>query len=400
MFYEIITGTDDDIDSEILDWAEAGDGWVNSGCWDHHSVLDDVLDYCPSIKVDRETYDCAMLSGTAYLLTTENPAQARKEIRDQLAYMIREQRKEDQARWRKLANMHPRNRHDIPMDEVRAITLEVCESAGGKSAIDGFKAWDSVKVNLFHGNRDDVWPSGAESIAVMTMDHHWDEVEDSIYYHRTDSTDELWVSGGYRSRKAVSARRHGAQKRAVIRLLAILIRAGAGWVWPSNMTGGFRVSSEALFTILHTIQECLDKQREATRRDGSGSQIVKTAGDLGLHPEPSREGRPGWQARCPGRNHFIDIDAGSEYWFCGYCGEKGGASGVERSGGGSAMINSCPQQNPRHHQDPIPPPVGPGPGIDHPPQPEQVLDVLVLDLGAQFHLDRQDFSVRVFQVAG
>ena len=53
------------------------------------------------------------------------------------------------------------------------------------------------------------------------------------------------------------------------------------------------------------------------------SEIVPTARELGLCPEPSNTAVGYWIANCPGTQHSIQLRPSTEEWFCGYCKRKG-----------------------------------------------------------------------------
>lgn len=56
---------------------------------------------------------------------------------------------------------------------------------------------------------------------------------------------------------------------------------------------------------------------------GAPSEIVHTARELGLCPEPSNTAVGYWIANCPGTQHSIELRPSTEEWFCGYCKRKG-----------------------------------------------------------------------------
>lgn len=56
---------------------------------------------------------------------------------------------------------------------------------------------------------------------------------------------------------------------------------------------------------------------------GAPSEIVPTARDLGLCPEPSNAAVGYWLANCPGTQHSIELRPSTEEWFCGYCRRRG-----------------------------------------------------------------------------
>jgi hypothetical protein len=324
MSIEIIMGVDWDIDGEILGWADVGDGWCETDLWDNHTIVGDVLNHCPSVEVESEFYDAGPLSGISYIVSTADPVRARKEIRDRVAAMIRQWRRENQAREESRQTTPPVQRDELASHEVETIAREVCGPAPEKSAIDGFKGWNRIEVGALGQGGREALPEKIETVARMQMSVGIAEYSETIHFRRTRTRDELWVSGEYSGGRAIVAPRCRRKIHAMHRLIAVRILSGAGYAWPESISGYGPVSSESLRGILSTIENFLDEKRQKAQDQGSDAEIVRLARELGLHPEPQPGSEGLWQAGCPSGNHHLDISVESSAWFCGYCGGKGG----------------------------------------------------------------------------
>jgi hypothetical protein len=60
------------------------------------------------------------------------------------------------------------------------------------------------------------------------------------------------------------------------------------------------------------------------RARARGAGVSRVARELGLGPEPTGTGPVHWQARCPGTNHPLYIQAATGMFGCGWCKRKGG----------------------------------------------------------------------------
>lgn len=69
----------------------------------------------------------------------------------------------------------------------------------------------------------------------------------------------------------------------------------------------------------------------SNRQDASKakSEIISTAEELGLNPEPPFLSPGIWSATCPRTNHHLYLSSVSNTFGCGYCGMKGGPGELE-----------------------------------------------------------------------
>lgn len=100
---EIVSADGDDIAEEMMRWAgvfgawsRCEERWIRRGKdWDHEFMVD-IVDPCTSLFVDTDEYDHGLpgRSGLWYTIQTQNPSNARFEIRSQLAAALSNWRKE------------------------------------------------------------------------------------------------------------------------------------------------------------------------------------------------------------------------------------------------------------------------------------------------------------------
>jgi hypothetical protein len=109
----------------------------------------------------------------------------------------------------------------------------------------------------------------------------------------------------------------------VLSLLEQLFRCYGGFGGPSQFIEAGLVS-EADYTALKNRLED-EWQTKADENAQQASEIVETARTLGLGPTPMGSGAGQWEARCPGANHSLYINAETESFGCGYCCRKGGS---------------------------------------------------------------------------
>ena len=88
----IASGDDCEVDGMLLDWCKLDDLWWDHGLSADHSVIGDVVDYCPSAHYfDRHWYGGGPgLSGTWYKVYTPNPSLFQREFRKRLEVIIAE----------------------------------------------------------------------------------------------------------------------------------------------------------------------------------------------------------------------------------------------------------------------------------------------------------------------
>ena len=67
-----------------------------------------------------------------------------------------------------------------------------------------------------------------------------------------------------------------------------------------------------------------DLERHDAEARGRETGIVRVARELGLAPERTGTGPVHWQARRPGTNHPLNIQAATGTFGCGWCKRMGG----------------------------------------------------------------------------
>jgi hypothetical protein len=94
-------------------------------------------------------------------------------------------------------------------------------------------------------------------------------------------------------------------------------------LWVIESKTGRLLVAEQFDVIVSLLEHELD-----TNARGAGhlaeAEIVTTARELRLNPEPSGTSGTAWQAKCPGGHHYIMISAVKNDFGCGYCRRKGG----------------------------------------------------------------------------
>lgn len=83
-YQEIIRAGDDTVDGEVLAWAGMWDFWqANEEVLGKYSVINDVLERCSLVDIDREVWDGGApgQSGVTFVISTTAPKDLREEIR-------------------------------------------------------------------------------------------------------------------------------------------------------------------------------------------------------------------------------------------------------------------------------------------------------------------------------
>ncbi len=151
-----------------------------------------------------------------------------------------------------------------------------------------------------------------------------EEIAVSVYLHRTDYEDELWISEEYADHKEplFTRPRKGSVHSAGKGLLDLFIRGSVGHRWPSRFDEPGIIDEDEFNDIVGIIKEELDQNvRNAEENE---TEIIKAARELKLSPTPTGTGPFHWRANCPGTNHHLKIQAETYSFGCGYCRRKGG----------------------------------------------------------------------------
>ncbi len=184
-------------------------------------------------------------------------------------------------------------------------------------------------------------PADARFVCSYTLDLGPVTVEEAVFFRRTNLTDELWIAQGEdswfsrRSRRdfligcAFAVRKKGTKSSACLTLLGDLVRARSRFYWPGRFVQKGMVNKSTFANLLWGIRRERDENtRKALQNE---TEIIKVARELGLDPQPTGTGPTHWQVRClRGRNHPAYIDSAHNYFFCGWCGYKGGVEDLRR----------------------------------------------------------------------
>ena len=145
--------------------------------------------------------------------------------------------------------------------------------------------------------------------------------EEEAHFRRSGGIDELWLRNRYYVDRAASAPTDGDEAPAARRLLEQSIRGSWGSQYPSRFRRAGLVAEADLDEIVARIRG--EHERYAAKAESVPSRLVDVARELALGPEPTGTGGTHWQARCPGTNHPLYIEAAAESFGCGWCKRKG-----------------------------------------------------------------------------
>jgi hypothetical protein len=165
-------------------------------------------------------------------------------------------------------------------------------------------------------------PADAVFVCAYEQDVFLTTFEESAYIRRASGTDELWITSQYQTKLAVSDPTADDLPVAARRLLDQYYRSLWAIQGPKKILTPGLLCAEDLNALLTTIQA--DHDRNVAAAKSIDSRLVEVARELGLCPEPTGTGGTHWQARCPGTNHPLYIEAAVESFGCGWCRRKGG----------------------------------------------------------------------------
>jgi hypothetical protein len=170
------------------------------------------------------------------------------------------------------------------------------------------------------------------------------EIEEAAFFRRTATQDELWIVAGLdlvlgnpagrpiafadvglstvcNIGLAVAAPKVMTPPAACARLLEALIRARVGFAWPGTFIAAGIVAKPVFNNLTRRIERELDENaRKAQHKE---TEIIEAARKLGLAPRPAGADPDAWQATCPETNHFLEINAATNFFWCGWCKRKG-----------------------------------------------------------------------------
>lgn len=174
-----------------------------------------------------------------------------------------------------------------------------------------------------------------------------DSIEEAAFFRRTETTDELWIAAGLilatvsgiadgtaspkdlEGNQIMNIGRVFALPRknegflACLDLLDRFFRARVGFCWPHGFIAAGIINKPQFDGLVGRIENEL-RENEQKAQDNE-TEIIKTARQLGLSPQPTGTGPSYWQARCPETNHQLYINAAENSFGCGWCKRKGAA---------------------------------------------------------------------------
>jgi len=187
-----------------------------------------------------------------------------------------------------------------------------------------------------------------------------DLIEEAAFFRRTETSDELWIAGGfdlpivkgiadgYASPNELGGKdvlsigrvfavpKKDDESSSCLTLLDRLFRAYVGFCSPQGFLAAGIISESAYNNLVKRIDQELEENSRKARE--TETEIIKVARELGLSPAPTGTGRTHWWAQCPARIGHLYIDAALNYWWCGWCQRNGSMEELrafvkERNGG-------------------------------------------------------------------
>jgi hypothetical protein len=179
------------------------------------------------------------------------------------------------------------------------------------------------------------------------------------FARRTDARDELWIVNSLdwaegadvswmliltdagKSRPAlhepsilsqgcaVSLARQGRATCAHGRMLGLFLRALGGFSPPGKLLYPGLVTASDFQDLIQTMEQ--EHPRQTTKE---ATEIVRLAQELALAPRSKGTRPDAWQARCPGTNHLLEIQATRNLFYCGYCRRGGSLAELRALAGG------------------------------------------------------------------
>ena len=147
--------------------------------------------------------------------------------------------------------------------------------------------------------------------------------DESAYFRRFNGRDELWfMDHSAWQGLGASMPSCGTTKQSCLILLEHLIRSRLGFEWAQKFVTPGIIKKAGFTALIRKIDDELNENTAKTLKNET--KIVRVARELGLAPKPSGTHDGLWKARCPGKNHFLEISAAPGLFFCGYCKRSGG----------------------------------------------------------------------------
>jgi hypothetical protein len=202
---------------------------------------------------------------------------------------------------------------------------------------------------LKKSKKDQKLPEGAEPIIAYEslIGGAW-EKDEILYLIRTQKEDQLWTVAGemipepdretllrgetslwnqslefnFSIGCVLSIPAQYSKVQSSLLLLDELCRSKTGYESPTRFIAAGILSRTDFDSIVQSIKYEIHQNR--LRAVENETEMIRTARELGLDPEPPLLSASIWSARCPGTSHKIFISSVLNTFGCGYCGWKGG----------------------------------------------------------------------------
>jgi hypothetical protein len=189
-------------------------------------------------------------------------------------------------------------------------------------------------------------PDSALFMCAYEVDLVVDFFYQASFLRRTETVDELWIGYGEPltnkglgygiaseedfeapALSSIGCRfavvRKGEELTACLRLLELWFRAVYGFEFIEAFVAPGIVNKSSYDSLVRRLEDEHEQNRQKARE--RETEIIRVARELGLSPQPTGTGPTHWQIGClRGRNHPAYIDSALNYFFCGWCGYKGG----------------------------------------------------------------------------
>lgn len=184
-----------------------------------------------------------------------------------------------------------------------------------------------VKTNPWKHESEEHGPETSQAQLVCVIQIHViiEHLEQEIHFRRTHTHDELWTTLPGLSHTTRSGlirqTRTGSPGMAAEHLLKRLLRAKAGYEWPTGFVRGGLISATRFSQLLHELENGFEQNAQVTRNNEA--PIVSKARALELDPLPSNTEVGIWKASCPGGHSGLELNNKTNSFYCGYC-KRGG----------------------------------------------------------------------------
>ena len=180
-------------------------------------------------------------------------------------------------------------------------------------------------------------PLGGQLACAYEIDVFIDQVDEIVFFNRTDTHDELWTAiplrydnrltekqllqDSYNQGRVAQQERAGTKEKAAERLLKRLLRSRVGFEWPSGFVRPGLITRAVFESVVHELESGFKRNAQITKNNEA--PIVSKARSLNLQPVPSHTEVNIWRAQCPGHHVGLQLNNKTNQFYCGYC-KRGG----------------------------------------------------------------------------